>query len=62
MVEGVVTGLPAARSAKVMGPNLNWAVVCQILATKPGLRHFVHVLSSQMSRLHNLLTHVLHLL
>jgi hypothetical protein len=43
---GVVTRLPAARSAKVMGRNFNWAVVWQVLATCTGFWQLAHVTSS----------------
>jgi hypothetical protein len=38
-----VTRLPAARSAKVTGYNLDWAVVRQFLAKGPVLWQFMHV-------------------
>jgi hypothetical protein len=48
---GVVTRLPAARSAKVMGPTLAWAGVWQFLVTYPGFRQFVHVTSSLVTEM-----------
>jgi hypothetical protein len=51
-VDGVgelVTRLPAARSAKVAGPNLYWAVVWQFLATWSVLWQFIYVTSSLLT-------------
>jgi hypothetical protein len=42
----VVTRLPAARSAKVIGPYFDWAVVWQFLAACPGFWQFMRVTSS----------------